>query len=191
MYQIEFSVHPTLKDKPKIWASSFGQNWNRKKGTLSDLREHVGHGGAFIPAAMISGHRNSAAFDHSDLAVVDIDNGLTLDDFKAHPLSQVAAWVYTSASHDPSQDKHRFRVVFQLPQRISDGELYQSVTGLLIQSLGGDANCSDRCRIFYGNSRAQHPIWQPKAVLPQSFIEDAISHAARQRTTYRSQSRCR
>ena len=114
MHQIEFSVHPTLKDKPKTWASSFGKNWNRQKGTLQDLRDHVGHGGAFIPAAMISGHRNSAAFDHSDLAVVDIDNGLTLDAFKDHPLAQVAAWVYTSASHNPSEGKHRFRVIFLL-----------------------------------------------------------------------------
>ena len=188
MYQIEFSVHPTLKDKPKTWASYYGKNWSRKKGTLQELRDHVSHGGAFIPAAMISGHRNSAAFDHSDLAVVDIDNGLTLDDFKAHPLAQVAAWVYTSASHDPSKDKHRFRVIFLLPQRVNDGELYQSITGLLIKSLGGDANCSDRCRIFYGNSRASHPVWQPKAILPQSFLEDAQKAAAQEKTTYHSQS---
>ncbi|MBI32087.1 MAG: hypothetical protein CMB72_05895 [Euryarchaeota archaeon] len=188
MLKIEFSIHPTIKDKPSVWSPAFGKNWQRKSGTIFDLKDHISHGRAFIPAAMVSDHRNSAAFDHADLVVVDIDNGLTLEKFSEHSLSQLAAWVYTSASHNPKADKHRFRVVFQLPRRISDGELYQSITSLLIKSLGGDANCSDRCRIFYGNSRAQHPVWQPKAVLPESFIDDAVAHAAHQRTTYHSQS---
>ena len=188
MRKIEYSIHPMLFNKPTHWMSSFGKGWIRETGTLQDLRDHISHGKAFIPAAMISGHRNSAAFDYSDLAVVDIDNGLTLEGFSKHALYKEAAWVYTSASHNPEKDKHRFRVIFQLPQRISDGELYQSVTSLLIKSLGGDPNCSDRCRIFYGNSRSEHPVWQPKAILPYSFIEDAQTHAAQQRTTYHAQS---
>ena len=59
--------------------SSFGKDWERIKGDITSLRDKVMRGKAFIPAAMISGHRNSAAFDHADLAVVDIDNGLTVD----------------------------------------------------------------------------------------------------------------
>ena len=135
MQKIEFSIHPTIKDKPAVWSPAFGKNWQRKSGTIFDLKDHISHGGAFIPAAMVSDHRNSAAFDHADLVVVDIDNGLTLEKFSEHSLSQLAAWVYTSASHNPKADKHRFRVVFQLPRRINDGELYQSITSLLILSL--------------------------------------------------------
>ncbi|MBG46233.1 MAG: hypothetical protein CMB76_06910 [Euryarchaeota archaeon] len=188
MKKIEFSVHPTLKDKPSNWAAAYGKNWRRQKGTLHDLKDHVSHGGAFIASAMISGHRNSAAFDHSDLAVVDIDNGLTLEDFFKHPLSKSAAWVYTSASHRPEQGKDRFRIVFQLPERVSDGELYKSITGLLIRSLGGDANCSDLCRVFYGNSRSSHPLWQPKAELTPEIISDAQKASDLHKSTYNSQS---
>ena len=188
MRKIEFSVHPSLRDKPSSWAPAYGKNWQRKSGTLQDLRDHVGRGGAFIAASMVSNHRNSAAFDHSDLAVVDIDNGLTLEDFKKHPLAPLASWVYTSASHNPAKDKHRFRVIFQLPRQISDGELYKSITALLIRSLGGDASCSDLCRIYYGNSRASHPIWQPKAELTDEFIQDAQKAAELQKKTYHSQS---
>ena len=101
MQKIEFSIHPTIKDKPSVLSPAFGKNWQRKSGTIFDLKDHISHGGAFIPAAMVSDHRNSAAFDHADLVVVDIDNGLTLEKFSEHSLSQLAAWVYTSASHNP------------------------------------------------------------------------------------------
>ena len=188
MQSIEFSIHPTIINKPTHWMSSFGKDWERIKGDITSLRDKVMRGKAFIPAAMISGHRNSAAFDHADLAVVDIDNGLTVDEFLRHPLAANAAWVYTSASHNVSKGKHRFRVIFQLPFRITDGELYQSITGLLIKSLGGDANCSDRCRIFYGNNNAETPLWQPNASLPESLIEDAKQSLVNTKTLYNSQS---
>jgi len=127
---------------------------------------------------MLSPHRSSAAFDSSDLACVDIDSGLSVQKFLEHPLAVSAAWVYTTASHQPDEGKHRFRVIFRLAETMTDASLYKAVTTLLSRALGGDKSCTDACRLYYGNDKAECPLWQPKAFLSQDIIEDAYKEAA-------------
>ena len=45
------------------------------------------------------------------------------------------------------------------------------------QGPGSDRACSDACRLFYGNDKAQHFIWDPDAVLPESILDDAEEEA--------------
>ena len=61
---------------------------------LELLRSHVSNGGAFIAAQMTSAHRSSSVFKGFDLAVADIDHGLTIDEFKSHP------WPPCAGLHD-------------------------------------------------------------------------------------------
>jgi len=173
---MDFSIHPDIKNKPDRFDPSYSRGWQSFSGELSDLRDHVGRGGAFIPALMTSSRRSSAAFKSSELAVVDVDHGLTITDFWSHPLAEHACFVYTTASHNETE--HRFRVVFQLPQVITSAEIYKAITTILIRSIGGDRACSDACRIFYGNSASEQPIWQPKAVLNAEIIEQGKAEAA-------------
>ena len=124
---------------------------------------------------MTSSRRSSAAFKSSELAVVDVDHGLTVEEFRQHPLALHTCWLYTTASH--TEAENRFRVVFRLPQTITSAEVYKALTTILIRSIGGDKACSDACRLYYGNSEAAHPIWQPKAVLGEEIIEQAKKEA--------------
>lgn len=179
-----FSIHPHICNKPPHWEPSFASGWEPREGSLEELRQHVSTGGAFIPARLSSQHRSSSAFEAADLAVVDIDNGLTIDAVRQHPLADSACWIYTTCSHNPGADKHRMRVVFRLPWRITDPDLYKAVITLLSRALGGDRSCTDPCRLFYGNSDAEHPLWQPDAVLSPSVIDDAEAEALRQRRQY-------
>lgn len=178
-----FSIHPVIRNKPPTWEPAFADDWANRKGSLETLKGFVSEGYAFIPAHMTSSHRSSAAFGHADLVVVDIDNGLTIEQFQAHPLAASAAWVYTTASHNPPEQE-RFRVVFQLPWRIDEPDLYKAVSTLLSRALGGDRSCTDPCRLFYGNDQAQHPLWNPDAVLSDDIIEDARTEANRIRIRY-------
>lgn len=175
MGALAVSIHPRIHDKPE-WQPGFGSGWQRVELSLGSLVELVGQGRAFIAAAMNSGKRTSEAFVHSDLAVVDIDYGLNLDDFRAHPLAAHAAFLYTTTSHRPTPGQHRFRVGFLLPERISDGELYKSLITLLIRELGGDKSCSDCCRIFYGCSTGHQEILSEDATLPPEWIARAREH---------------
>ena len=176
---LSFMVHPTIKNKPVPFQPEFSDNWKEVVGPLEELKNHVGNGGAFIGARMLSGHRSSSAFDFADLAVVDIDHGLTIEQFKEHPLAASACWGYTTASHGPEAD--RFRVVFRLPHRISNPAVYKGVVTLLIKSLGGDKSCKDACRLFYGNDKAEHFVWNPDVTLPESILDDAEDEARNQR----------
>ena len=181
---VAFSINEHIRNKPPEWRSEFASGWASTESPLQALRDQVTAGRAFVPAAMSSHHRTSAAFLHADIAVVDVDYGLTLEQFKEHPLSRQAAWVYTTASHNPDVDADRFRVVFNLPRRISNPSLYKAAVTLLSRSLGGDKSCTDPCRLFYGNDKAQHPLWNPGATLDDGFMQDVNNEAARQRQTF-------
>jgi hypothetical protein len=158
-------IHPTCYQRQHSKAAfkdSWSRDWEAKDTDLSELKDWVGRGMAFIPAKMTSSHRSSAAFDYSDLAVVDIDHGLSIDDFSKHPLAASAAWAYTSSRHG-QMPEDRFRVIFRLPHRIHDPTVYRGVVTLLIRSLGSDRSCSDPCRIFYGSDPTDHILWQPES----------------------------
>jgi hypothetical protein len=180
---LSFSIHTTIRNKPPHWQPEFATGWQGREGSLEDLRAHVTAGGAFIPAAMNSEHRNSAAFKHADLAVVDVDLGLDLDALQGHPLSANACFVYTTASH--TSEHPRFRVIFRLPRRIDNPELYKAIITILTSSLGGDRSCTDPCRLFYGSDTAMVPLWQPDALLPESLIADARASAEAASTRHR------
>ena len=77
-------VHPTIRNKPDVFQPEFSRDWTEVVGPLEELKHHVSNGGAFIGSRMTSGHRSSSAFDFADLAVVDIDHGLTIQNFLQH-----------------------------------------------------------------------------------------------------------
>lgn len=181
---VAFSLNDHIHNKPPEWRHEFASDWRTTHASLQDLRDQVSAGKAFVPAAMSSTHRTSAAFLHADIAVVDVDHGLTLQQFFEHPLCRQAAWVYTTASHNPDLEADRFRIIYRLPRRIDDPALYKAAVTVLSRSLGGDKSCTDPCRLFYGNSNAEHLVWNPEATLDDGFMREAHNEAARQRQTF-------
>jgi hypothetical protein len=102
---------------------------------------------------------------------------LTLQDAIAHPfIQQHCALLYTTASH--TEDWHRFRMVFPLPEFISDTAEYEALVQYLMEQLPHDPSCSDASRVFYGNTDALFAIVNPDAHLPQSWVEQARAAAA-------------
>ena len=169
-----FSAHSDVKNKlPSDEAWKLGSGWISKTTGLNGLRDWVLGGNAFVCAAMHSEHRTSAAFKHADFIGVDIDHGLTIDQFLAHPLAKTACWGYTTCSHNPEQGAHRYRVLFRLPERIEDAGLYTALYRVLQKSLGADPNCKDPCRAYYGNSEGQEVCKNAEAVLGSDLISAA------------------
>jgi len=185
MEKLSFSTHPEIHNKPRSgWKPSFAEKWKLESSDLESLRDHILNGGAFVAAAMTSHRRSSAAFDYANLACVDIDNGLKIDDFLKHPLARHSVFAYTTASHNAAENKHRYRVIFQLPQKITDGDLYKAILTMLSKALGGDQACTDACRLFYGNSEGETILWQPSTFLPADLINEAEKEAEKRRTRY-------
>lgn len=170
-------IHPAISNKPPVWKPEFADNWEPKEWTLLQLQDHVSAGGAFIAASMSSARRSSAAFQTSSLVVVDVDHGLSISDFQAHPLASQCAWVYTTANH--TETDNRYRAIFQLQESVQNADHYKAIVSLLIKAVGGDKACSDACRLYYGNDQASHPLWQPKAFIDNAILRDAQIEAAK------------
>ena len=169
-----FSAHSDVINKlPSDEAWKLGSGWISKTTDLNGLRDWVLGGNAFVCAAMHSEHRTSAAFKHADFIGVDIDHGLTIDQFLAHPLAKTACWGYTTCSHNPEQGAHRYRVLFRLPEQVDDAGFYTALYRVLQKSLGADPNCKDPCRAYYGNSEGQEVCFNPDAVLSSDLISAA------------------
>jgi hypothetical protein len=173
------SIHLGIKNKPPVWLEEFATGWQRRDLSAAELLQHWASGGAWIAAAMTSARRSSEAFAFSELAVVDIDHGLRLEDFGQLPLAAQALAVYTTASH--TDESHRFRVIFRLPWRMEDSDLYQVLITLLIRELGGDGSCSDACRIFYSCNTGVQQLLNPDATLDEAWIEEAATELADRR----------
>ena len=170
--QFSISSNPAIRDKP-LWRPEYGSNWQQRTVDTDGLLHLIQAGTGWIAAAMSSAHRSTSAFKCADLAVVDIDYGMDLEDFLAHELAACALLYYTTASHKPQHGSNRFRVVFRLPRRIDDPELYKAIVTQLINTLGSDKNCSDPCRIFYSYSGGTQQLLHPEATLPESIITAA------------------
>ena len=178
------SVNRKIHDKPPEWRPEFADDWQSVQVDLTELQQTVRQGVALVPAAMSSSHRSSAAFLHADLAVVDIDSGMDLGDFAAHPLAAHALLLYTTASHQDSPGKHRFRVVFQLAERITDPSLYKALINVLIRALGGDKSCNDPCRLYYSCSYGEQQLFNPANRLPGNLLEQASREQRREQLRF-------
>ena len=174
MSPVSIALSTRIHNKPAVWTAAYAGGWANHQLELGDLIACIRKGYAFVAAEMTSSWRSSNAFHHADLAVVDIDHGMDLDAFWDHcDLAPAAAFTYTTCSHQAASGSHRFRVVFRLPERISDPGLYKALVTLLIHALGGDRNCTDPCRLFYGNDQAEVREGSANAVLPAELIERA------------------
>jgi hypothetical protein len=182
---IFWSAHPDIHDKPALWEPRFGYGWQRRVTSLQGVIDHITSGGAFIAAAMTSDHRTAAAFESTSLVAIDVDYGLTVDEFAQHPLAGSACFVYTTPSHDPENGKHRFRVLFRLPEIIRSGDLCKAIVTILTNALGGDRSCTDPTRLFYGNSNAVLVSSRASAVLDDQIIVDAEAFLEQQRAACR------
>jgi hypothetical protein len=98
-------------------------------------------------------HRKKEYFICADWVGLDFDNSgaeyLSLEVALAHPFIKLhAGIVYTTASHKP--EFHKFRVIFPLPERIIDRELFELINRALIWLFKTDESCKDASRFYFG-----------------------------------------
>ena len=122
--------------------------------TLPELAAIIDAGHAFC--AQHQDSRKDENFTCSDIAAVDIDDGMTLADILQNQfVLDSGGLVYTTPSHTP--EHHRARIVFELERTITDPAEMVAIYKGLIRKFGGDKACKDACRAFYG-SKGSNPI---------------------------------
>lgn len=166
-------------------------------GTIFDVQNEIKQGYAICAGLLNGQRRKKSNVVGSHWILIDIDNSdvlrdengktgvdengkgikiyshqMTLDEAIVDPfIAQHCALIYTTASH--RSDWHKFRLVFLLPERIDNIDLYESMVRLMMDQLPHDPACKDASRVFYGSTEAEFPLVQPNAVLPSDWVNQA------------------
>lgn len=154
---------------------NLGYNWTIVKKNINDLIYDLAVNGYPVGPVVKDGHRTSSNFISHSVALIDIDDGMTLeelinDDFyKEH-----AAGFYTSPSH--TDEHHKFRVIFELETDITDVEdMRYLYIGLMMQFKAADPACKDGVRLFNGTvNAAYHDV--KGNVLPDTIKNQLIQN---------------
>lgn len=114
--KLKIAVNPELIDKNESGdASLFATGWFNVELTPDELAEAIQSGIAYCP--QLTGSRKAESFQACDVASVDVDQGLTVEEALANPfVRNHALLLYTTGRHTP--EAHRFRVVFLLTETI-------------------------------------------------------------------------
>lgn len=151
--KLRIAVNPELIDKNEAGhASLFATGWSNVELTPDELAEAIQSGIAYCP--QLTGSRKAESFRACNVASVDVDQGLTVEEALANPfVRNHALLLYTTGRHTP--EAHRFRVVFLLTETIVCARRMRAVSRGLTRRLGGDMAATDPTRISYGNRAAQ------------------------------------
>ena len=182
----KFSVNKGFKNKDRLPGGSWAKGWTTVDASPSGLKELIESGYCFNPSQLAKGYRQDDNFLSSQLLVFDIDNktvidgadvyqpNLTIEQALAHPIiSQHAVYLYPTPSHTP--DWHRFRIVFILPEAISDPAIYKTLIATVgAQHIPGyDPSTTSITNLFYGHEGCEPILWNPNAVAPADWIKAA------------------
>jgi len=82
-------------------------------------------------------------------------------------VQQTCFMCYTTPSH--TDDWNRFRMVYCLPEVVTDVERYKHIIKAFVDRTGADEACKSPVHIYYGNTQAEmHPFG---AVLTDDFVQ--------------------
>jgi len=184
-YLINLSTRTDIKDKPakkSAECSKLGDGWQKSSFTLEDLRDHVQAGYSFNTCQLKDSVRLDINFESASAVFVDIDNKknnqysheLTIEEALKLPFIQDhCSMIYTSASH--TDDWNRFRVVFLLPSPCSDPVAYKQTILDVCSNIKGADSTTSISQIFYGNSKADFPLFNPCARLDLETLPRKIA----------------
>lgn len=129
---------------------NLGYGWITAELTFNEVFVMLTEGGYTLAPALTTEHRDEEHFKSHQLALVDIDKGMQINQLKTLEFyQQYGSGFYTTPSHT-AQD-HRFRIIYKLDTAITDPqkmrELYE---GLLVIHGAADISCKDSARLFFG-----------------------------------------
>ena len=133
-----------------------GYNWINLEGSYKDLFDLIAiEGYSVAPQLTDESHGNlkGVYFKSHSLVMVDIDKGMNIEDLLTDKLyMNFGSGYYTSPSH--TDEQHRFRIIFRLETDITKADEMVIVYNWFIKHFGGDKQCKNSTRLFYGTLNA-------------------------------------
>lgn len=168
---MKFSYHKNCIGKPvkkfdeaekrwNLWCGNkkinLGYGWVTVDLEFENIFDLLTIDGCAIAPALTNDHRIEENFLSHELALVDIDGGMTLEELQEHPFYKLyGSGYYTTSSHTDTDP--RFRIIYRLPEPITDPEHMRMIyEGLMALHGSADVSCRDSARLFYGTVNAKH-----------------------------------
>ncbi|WP_099239320.1 PriCT-2 domain-containing protein [Synechococcus sp. BDU 130192] len=178
----EFGINANAHNKQAIGGfEALTKHWEIKRGNIGDLVAWVGSGRPIMCGTLADTNtrRQKSNIVSAQAIALDIDDGLSIEDCLKFPfVKDYAAAIYTSSSHQQQKgDKpacDRYRVIFVLPEAVTDTALYEAAVALLMERVSyADRACKDASRMFFGYDKTEVMLCDNTKVLPAAFIEEA------------------
>jgi len=114
--------------------------------------------------SVFNGYRSQANFVQTDLMVLDIDDGMTIEEAEKMVNNMgLAALCLPSTSH--SDELHKFRLIFPLSSTINDVGRFKATMAYLAELFPADPACvGDTARFFFG-CRMDAGFWSEGSLL--------------------------
>jgi hypothetical protein len=180
---MKLSIHKTIRGKPaKDSGVNLGYGWINIDADWDSVFALITQDGVATSAELTSENRKEANFVSRQLIMVDIDNGMTLEDlFRNEFYNIYGAGFYATPSF--TLEHHKFRIMFRLAEPETDaGRLRKLNRGLLRVFEQADEACKDPTRIFYGTPDCRY-FEQTDKILPleaQAVLIELIEEEDRQ-----------
>jgi ribosomal protein L29 len=186
---IKFSYHKTCRGKPEkrinpethkpeYWQDghkiNLGYGWRNSALPLDEVFMLVSQDGMAIAPELENDNRCDANFVSHQIALVDIDSGMTIEEIEVHPFYLAyGVGYYTTPSH--TEEAHRFRVMYCLPEPVTDADNMRMIyQGLLVLHGAADPSCKDAARFFFGTVEASSCHYQGR-LLDQEGLDYIIA----------------
>jgi hypothetical protein len=154
---MKLSIFPKAKALPKSKEEKSKEAWYTSRphlpevinvSTDEELIETICNN-AWSPS-VFNGFRNQANFLSTDFMVLDIDDGMTIEEAEktVHTLN-IACLCLPSTSH--TDEDHRFRLIFPMSRAIITKSEFESTMLKLAEVFPADPSCiGDTARFFFG-----------------------------------------
>jgi putative DNA primase/helicase len=201
---IRFAVNTSGKDKDFNY-EVLARDFKDTTGTIQDVADHVKAGHAICAGLLGNRRRCKANVIGSNWIPVDIDNSDVERDAEGKPIKdsegktkkiykhqltiaealendfvkKYCALIYTTASHTPEWEK--FRLIFVLSEYVEGADIVEAAINFLLDQFPHDPACKDASRVFYGSTKAEFPLINPEATLPEDWTARAVQAAETKR----------
>jgi len=184
---MKIAVHEIIRGKPdsvEIYPGKYvlkqdnhivnlGYGWMNIDLPYTDIFELITVDGLATTSELTTDHRCDANFVSRQLFMVDIDNGMTIQElFNNDFYNEFGCGFYTTKRH--TDENHRFRIMFMTENAITDvDQCKKIIRGLLTMFESADTSCKDASRIYYGTVNCQIKECREK-YLPNYIVDELI-----------------
>lgn len=162
------SINDKIINKDLDALKKHNSNFQETQLNIQELLENVSQGKAFSPIAFKDNTRTGKNFISAQLLVLDFDKSNLKETLEHEYIKSYTSAYYTTPSHRLGSNGDKFRIIFQVPETITDQETYKTcLENLLGKFPEADQACKDTARSFYGSKNCTYKYWDKKISLEE------------------------